>query len=67
MKNQLEIRTIHDIQDNIYDIFEVMYFDKRIGRWRGITTFFSLEEALIWYPNVDIIDKRKRHNRKEDN
>lgn len=57
-KLKLQIRRIHDINDNVYDIFDIM--ENILGvYWVSVVTYFQLEDALLQYPDIEIEDARK--------
>lgn len=56
---KIDIRTIHDISGNIYDIFDFMVKD-RFDRWISKCTYFELDEAVKCHPNTPIVDSREK-------
>ncbi|MGL5718832.1 MAG: hypothetical protein ACRCX2_37870 [Paraclostridium sp.] len=54
--DRFEIRTITDIFNNVYDIYEYQVKDC-FGKWIGKTTFFSREEAEMFKRGCEFVRK----------
>lgn len=56
---KIQIREINDVNKNRYKIYDYMEKDE-FGRWRSLTTYFSLDDALRYNKKIPIEDLTKR-------
>lgn len=52
---KIQIREICDVKNNKYKIYDFMKKDN-LGRWRSVSTYFSLDDAINIYKNIQIED-----------
>lgn len=62
MNRQLRIviKTIHSLHQGTYDMFDLEKLTDTIfgKKWRSVAVYETLEDAVQWHPDVEIIDRR---------